>query len=258
MRSYKWWVMLVALVLGLGAPVGSILFRALQAGPFSFQWIQYEIRTNSFYYAYMAFGTPLIFACFGLFAGFFVDRFFQQRADLEMLNLQLKEQSIMDDLTGLYNHRHILVEIEKEIERARRYKHPLAGMMIDVDDFKRFNDKYGHLTGDYVLREVAHIFDQSIRKIDIIGRYGGDEFLIILPESAFDNAKVVAHRIQKNLATHEFLVKDRPMKVTASIGLFGFGDLTDLEATGFIEKVDQALLKAKALGKNRVLAVSGD
>jgi diguanylate cyclase (GGDEF)-like protein len=240
------------LLLGFGAPIGSILFRGLMAGPFGPGWIRTEVHNNAFYYAYMTFTTPAVFALFGFFLGHFIDQFFEQKAFLQAMNDQLKEQSIMDDITGLYNHRHILAEIEKELERARRYKHTLAGMMIDVDDFKSFNDKLGHLTGDYVLREVAHVFQQSIRKIDIVGRYGGDEFLIILPEANEQTARVVADRIQRSMAAHGFVAKKRPIQVTVSIGLFYFPSLQEVDALTFIEKIDKALLKAKGLGKNRI------
>lgn len=255
MKSYKWLIALAGVLLGFGAPLGSILCRAIEAGPFSLEWIRHEVRSHSFYYGYMTFATPLIFAIFGGIVGHLIDRFFQQKAYLESLNLQLKEQSIMDDLTGLYNHRHIMTEIDKEIERARRYSHQLSGMMLDLDDFKRFNDSFGHLVGDAILRESAKVFESSVRKIDILGRYGGDEFLIILPESGIENARIVAERIRKNMGIHDFRVKQKPVKVTVSIGLFSFGDLSELEATGFIEKVDKALLKAKAQGKNRVISI---
>lgn len=252
LRHYKYAIAFVGILLGLCAPVGSLLFRGFLAGPFSPEWIRQEVKLHEFYYVYMTFGTPFVFALFGFALGHFIDRFFTQRAYLENLNSQLKAQSIMDDLTGRYNHRHIIVEIDKEIERARRYKHTLAGMMIDVDEFKKFNDKHGHLAGDYVLREVANAFDQSIRKIDILGRYGGDEFLIILPESNQEIARIVADRIQKTLAAKEFTFKGKTLKVTVSIGLFFFEKLDDMDVTGFIESIDKALMKAKSLGKNRV------
>lgn len=254
MKSYKSLLALVGVVLGFGAPVGSILFRGLMVGRHS-HWLANEIHVHSFYYLYMSLATPLIFAAFGLSLGYLIDRFFSQKEYLEELNNQLKAQSMMDDLTGQYNRRHILIEIEKEIERARRYNHTLAGLMIDVDDFKKFNDRFGHLVGDYVLREASAVFLQSIRKIDVIGRYGGDEFLIILPESSQETATTVAHRIQKNIAKHEFLYHKKALKVSVSIGLFFFEDLKEMDVTGFIEKIDKALRRAKTLGKNRVFSV---
>lgn len=203
-------------------------------------------------FAYLAFLIPLFFAVFGFVIGLLIDKFFEQKRVLERINHSLKEESIMDELTGQYNRRHILYELEKEIERARRYKHTLAGIMIDVDDFKKFNDRYGHLFGDTILKEVTNIFDHCVRTIDVLGRYGGDEFIILLPEANPDTAKVVAERIKKALGEHTILYKKKPLKVTVSMGVHYFEDLTNVDKKDFIEKIDQALYLAKTSGKNRV------
>jgi diguanylate cyclase (GGDEF)-like protein len=191
---------------------------------------------------------------FGLILGIVIDKYIDQRTVLERINRSLKEESIMDELTGKYNRRYILVELEKEIERARRYKHTLAGIMIDVDDFKKFNDRYGHLLGDTILKEVTNVFDHCIRTIDILGRYGGDEFIIILPEATTETAKVVAERIKKAIREQSIAFKKKALKVTVSIGLHYFSDLTNVDKNDFIEKIDQALYLAKTAGKNRIAA----
>ncbi len=241
-------------LLGLGAPLGAVCLHALMNPPFNLAWLSHELRHHFFFYAYMGVSTPAVFALFGVFSGGLLDKFYKQKQTLEEVNVFLKEQSIIDELTGFYNRRHILQEIEKEIERARRYKHTLVGIMIDIDDFKKYNDKYGHLLGDYVLKESAKVFDHSIRTIDILGRYGGDEFLIVLPEATLETGHVVAERIKKTMAKHEFKVKNRAIKVTVSMGVHFFDDLTDTDKNLFIETIDKALFQAKTQGKNRAFS----
>ena len=165
---------------------------------------------------------------------------------------EFEHQSRTDDLTGQYNRRHILVELEREIERVIRYGRRLSGMMIDIDNFKMINDRFGHLIGDRVIKAFAAVISKSIRKIDILGRYGGDEFLVILPEVTLDVAKLVAQRIQKNLLEYEENVLGELGKLTASIGLLSFDGVKETSQSSFIEKIDQALLKSKQAGKNTI------
>ena len=238
-QSYKTALAISGFIAGLSVPIACVVLGAL-------------LDFDSF--AYLAFLTPLIFCGFGFVLGVVIDKYFHQKAILEKMNRSLKEESIMDELTGQYNRRHILMELEKEIERARRYKHTLAGIMIDVDDFKKFNDRYGHLLGDYILKEVTNVFDHCIRTIDVLGRYGGDEFMILLPEATADTAKVVAERIKKAMHEHPFTHKKKPLKVTCSLGLHYFPDLTSVDKNDFIEKIDRALYAAKQAGKNRVMS----
>ncbi len=164
-----------------------------------------------------------------------------------------EKQSRTDDLTGIYNRRHIFVELERESERAIRYKRSLSGMMIDVDDFKKINDQYGHLTGDRVLRTFARILEDSIRTIDILGRYGGDEFLVILPETEIEEARIVAERIQKNLHGYQNNILGEFGILSASIGLVAFDESCRNNKTIFLEKIDKVLLAAKHAGKNTVV-----
>lgn len=166
----------------------------------------------------------------------------------------MEHQSITDDITGLYNHRHILLEVDKEIERAKRYGRFLSGMMIDVDNFKEINDVYGHLVGDSVLSEVSQVIQQNIRKIDIPGRFGGDEFLIILPETALMAARILGERILIMINKHSFKTARDYLQVSVSIGVFFIQDGKDYDRAIFIEKMDFAMTKAKRLGKNRVHA----
>lgn len=165
----------------------------------------------------------------------------------------LQKQSRTDDLTGLYNRRHIFVELEREFERALRYKRPLSGMMVDIDDFKKINDHYGHLMGDRIVRTFAKILEDSVRTIDILGRYGGDEFLLILPETPLDEARYVAERIRKNVNSYRENVTGEFASLTVSIGLVEFDEACRKDKSLFIEKIDNVLLKAKRAGKNQVV-----
>lgn len=164
-----------------------------------------------------------------------------------------EKQSRTDDLTGLYNRRHIFVELEREIQRAVRYKRDLAGMMIDLDHFKQINDQYGHVIGDRVLCSFARLLEKSIRTIDILGRYGGDEFLLILPETRFDAARAIAERIQKTLNDYQKNVLWEFENVTASIGLVVLDESCRGNKSLFFEKIDNVLLLAKRAGKNTIV-----
>ena len=242
--------------MGTGAPMGSLLFRMIVAGDFRFSWIEAEITDHFYYYAYMGLLTPLAFGIFGSYLGGLNQKIHVQKESLENVMNILETQSMTDDVTGLYNHRHLLEEIEKEVERSKRYRRTLSGMMVDLDGFKEINDQYGHLTGDYVLRETANVLNESIRKIDILGRYGGDEFVIILPEAPLAAARTVAERVLQNIRQHRFHTKKGYISLTVSVGLFSFENTEDLDKTQFIEKIDQAMFEAKKLGKNRMFAVS--
>lgn len=164
-----------------------------------------------------------------------------------------KKQSRTDDLTGLYNRRHIFVELGREVERATRYKRPLSGMMIDIDDFKKINDERGHLLGDRVVRTFARILEDSVRTIDILGRYGGDEFLLILPETPISEALTVAQRIRQNVINYHRNIMAEIGTLTVSIGLVEFDDTCRADKTLFLEKIDNVLLTAKRAGKNQVI-----
>jgi diguanylate cyclase (GGDEF)-like protein len=237
-QQYKYSLALAGMVLGLAVPVLCVYLSSL--------W-----DVDGF--AYLSLFIPAVFTGFGFVIGHLQDKLNEQKAQFSQSSSSLKEQSIIDELTGRYNRRHILLELDKELERARRYRHTLAGIMIDVDDFKKFNDKHGHLLGDYILKEVTLVFDHCIRTIDVLGRYGGDEFMILLPEATSETATIVAERIKKALHEHPFIFKKKSFKVTCSIGVHYFEDLSKLDKADFIDKIDQALYKAKTAGKDRVV-----
>ncbi|MDP3920594.1 MAG: diguanylate cyclase [Candidatus Omnitrophota bacterium] len=166
---------------------------------------------------------------------------------------KLAHAAHFDFLTGQYNRGHILERLEVEVERAARYKRPLSAMMIDMDDSKAVNDEHGHLVGDRILKAFSTQVAQSIRKMDLLGRYGGDEFLVVLPEATLETSTVVAKRIQQSLADYRHDVVGDVTSFTCSIGLMSFSDAEKIDKTLLIEKIDRALMKAKRAGKNQVV-----
>ena len=164
----------------------------------------------------------------------------------------LEHETTTDPLTEKANRRAILEELGREVDRAVRYKRQLSGLMYDIDQFKKINDVYGHLAGDYVLRETASVVEKSIRKVDKIGRFGGDEFIVLFPESTIDHIKIVAERIRKNVSEHPFMIQGQAFQVTISMGLASFDPASGDDKNAFLSRMDQALLSAKRLGKNLI------
>lgn len=178
----------------------------------------------------------------------------QAAVAIEKANLieQLNEMATIDSLTGIANRRHFFNIAEQELTRAVRYSRPLAALMIDVDNFRSVNDTFGHGTGDEVLVEIAHRCKKELRSMDLLGRYGGEEFSIILPETNADSAMIVADRLRKTVANKPFYAHSEAFKVTVSIGVTGFEPKIP-SARALLDLADQALYLAKQSGRNRVV-----
>lgn len=159
--------------------------------------------------------------------------------------------SVTDSLTGLYVRRYFFERFEEELQRSKSYKLGFAFIMIDIDNFKKCNDTYGHLVGDVVLKEVARLMKENLREIDLIARYGGEEFAMVLPETGPAGAKYAAERIRKRIEDHTFKAYDEKLKVTISAGTAVYPDDAD-NAMELVERADSALYKAKRSGKNVV------
>jgi diguanylate cyclase (GGDEF)-like protein len=169
-----------------------------------------------------------------------------------------KTLAITDELTGLYNYRYMLQRLEDEIERARRFGRSLSMLMLDADDFKAFNDTHGHIAGDTALADLAATLRSSVRDIDVVCRYGGEEFAILLPETDAEGAFVAAEKVREAVAAHAFADADgaRTQRITMSIGLSTFPrPAGDREA--LLRQADDALFIAKRSGRNRVNASPG-
>jgi diguanylate cyclase (GGDEF)-like protein len=175
-------------------------------------------------------------------------------------NEMLKYIGLTDALTGVYNRRYMDRRLAEEIARARRQSYRLSCMYIDVDHFKRVNDEFGHQAGDDVLREVASRIKAELRMSDALGRFGGEEFVVLLIDADLESASMVAHRIRDSVADQVFLLADgQALPMTVSIGVaaledFGREHAIEEVATALVGQADAALYEAKQQGRNRVVA----
>jgi len=159
--------------------------------------------------------------------------------------------AMTDSLTGLFNRRQFFDLAEKEFVRARRYSHRLSIIILDIDNLKPVNDTEGHLAGDYLIRALAQECLIQLRKTDTLGRYGGDEFVALLPETDLPEALQVINRICERVAQKHFLYEDRKLHTTISAGVATL-DLNCASVEALLGRADKALYAAKQAGKNRV------
>ena len=159
--------------------------------------------------------------------------------------------TITDDLTKLYNYRYLMKYLEADVKRCLRYKKKVSLLFIDVDGFKRINDTFGHLVGSQALAEMGQVFKRIVRETDVVGRYGGDEFVIVLPETPLNGAMVIAERIRKKVEECEFVAQNLSIRLTVSLGVANCPKHT-LTAEGLIKKADAAMYRAKELSKNSI------
>ncbi|HWQ10767.1 MAG TPA: sensor domain-containing diguanylate cyclase, partial [Holophaga sp.] len=170
---------------------------------------------------------------------------------------QVKIRADHDGLTRIHNRRAFDERLVEELRRHQRYHHPMSLLMLDIDHFKTINDRYGHLVGDHVLREVGRILSETLRSTDFTARYGGEEFAIILPLTAEEQSRVLAERLRTLIAGAHFVHGGEAFSITVSIGvatLFA-GALT--KRKDLLEKADKALYQAKNLGRNQVCTAIG-
>jgi len=182
-------------------------------------------------------------------------RLFSQQAAIAVENAKLFEekerQARIDITTAIYNRRGLLELGKRELDRAHRYERPLAAMMVDIDRFKLVNDTYGHPVGDLVLKELAELLESNIRTIDILGRYGGEEFVILLPETTPDSALEIAERLRMSVDDHNFTPEGLSLHITISVGVaFSTGENNGL--IDLIKRADIAMYESKGAGRNRI------
>lgn len=252
-RSLPHYVLYPALgvIVGLGSPIGAFVMRYWLADPILKRlWVVHELQYNFPFYAYMGVGTVLSFMLFGYALGLRSER---QRVHNRILSARIDElhlKSVTDSLTGAYTHGYLHEILELEIQRSLTEKNPLSLLVIDIDDFKKINDTHGHLFGDRVIKETAETISANVRGEDILGRYGGDEFLVIMPGADEHISSNVARRICASIAKNGF-------QATVSIGATTFtGDETQ-SGKDLIQRADNNLYQAKHDGKNRVAAAAG-
>lgn len=165
---------------------------------------------------------------------------------------KLKEMAMKDGLTGLYNHALLIELFEKEIDKQQRNNGSISFAMIDIDNFKKINDTYGHISGDTVLKELSNILMSSVRGGDIVGRYGGEEFSIVFPGIDVQNAFQLCERIRKEVEDFNFEIGIETVKITISIGI-NFNELKGIiNKREIIQNADEALYRAKHNGRNRI------
>lgn len=177
------------------------------------------------------------------------------REELESLReavSRLRELSRKDPLTGLYNFRHLTETLESEMERTRRTGLPVSLVMADLDRFKRINDTYGHEAGNRALVHTTVLWKRFLRRIDILCRYGGEEFVAILPGTRLGQAAVAAERLRAGLEDHPVSLDGDRIVLTASFGVDCYLGAENLTVREFLVRADQGLLKAKEGGRNRV------
>jgi len=170
-----------------------------------------------------------------------------------IINEKLESMATTDGLTGLNNHRSFRTRLKEEINRTKRHGESICLLMLDIDHFKLFNDRLGHLAGDQVLKEIGSVIVHSLRNFDYVARYGGEEFTAILIKAGIDVGLRSAERVRKNIATHSFMLNDNSENVTVSIGVAEFPSDADNDIE-LIERADKALYKAKSAGRNRVIS----
>jgi len=227
----------------LGAPAGSFLLRIFMAGGAGLASVlTNEWQRAAYYYVYMTLGTTIAFGLFGDILG--------------RQNERLGDLSITDGLTGIYNHRYLQEVLDREIDRSDRYATPVTCLMIDIDDFKKVNDQYGHPFGDQVLIQTTQVLKESVRRTDSVGRYGGEEFLVIMPQTSTAVAHPIAERIVSSIQEHVFAFKGvLSIRITVSIGLatYPLPEQGVKTKSGLLSAADQAMYKAKLAGKNQTV-----
>jgi diguanylate cyclase (GGDEF)-like protein len=181
---------------------------------------------------------------------FYLNMYFElDRSRQEIHNL-----AIRDDLTQIFNRRHFFELARRELERSRRNGNSLSVILFDFDDFKKINDNYGHLVGDFVLKELCCACQNTIRPYDMIARFGGEEFIILLPDTAETSARALADRLCRFIAKQSVSYNGSTIQMTISVGLTSFRAQID-SLDDFLSRADDALYRAKRTGKNKVVVM---
>ncbi len=176
--------------------------------------------------------------------------------ELEEAQLELEQLATTDTLTGAMNRRKFFADGENEIRRAARMGSPLVLAMLDLDHFKDINDRHGHAAGDGVLKHVTDLCRKNLRQIDLIGRIGGEEFVIIMPGTAMSGGMIMAERLRQMIAATPLKWEGVPIAITASIGVAEYSP-ADLDVEQLLQRADTAMYQAKSAGRNRVAAATG-
>lgn len=178
-------------------------------------------------------------------------REYERRLRMESHAAELGQLAITDALTRTRNRRGITISLLEAMAHAERYGHPLSVAMVDIDHFKNVNDSHGHKAGDRALEGVAGILAETVRVPDKVGRYGGEEFLLVFPETGLEQARKIAERVRTAVGNAAFDIGDKKIKLTVSIGITAFVKSEDLEQ--LLSRADRALYEAKQAGRDRIV-----
>ncbi|MET0014990.1 MAG: sensor domain-containing diguanylate cyclase [Sedimenticola sp.] len=174
--------------------------------------------------------------------------------DKKQAEFRLEKLATYDSLTGLFNRQALEVRLKKEVDRASRYAHPLSILMLDIDHFKEINDTHGHQVGDDIMRDCSALLNELIRKTDYAGRYGGDEIIVVLPETSSSQAVELAERLRKRIADERFtMVENKTLNITVCLGVATYPD-NARQQKELMRAADDAMYKAKESGRNLVIS----
>ncbi len=238
--------LLIGVLLGLGAPLGALLIHTFSSNLSLDFSSRDEWNLYSFFYTYMTLGTCSAFGLFGHLLGRKSDAIINK-------NIRLEKLTQTDPLTGLGNHRFLHEVFKIEFRKHLDTRQPISCLMMDLDLFKRVNDAHGHPFGDMVLKIFAQIIEDSVRQGDIATRYGGEEFLCILPNCDEANALMVAERIRKEMEKEKFRAEPHDVSVTVSVGVTTVYDPLESNYHLMIDEADKNLYAAKQRGRNQVV-----
>lgn len=265
----------VLVIAGAGILVGSLisvrqLIAQLPPGKVRHRWHILRVLTIIFIVGYAGFlGTfwgrtiawpdlivPAVFFCGACFVWMTSTLALQTAIDIRRVTL-LEQESITDSLTGLYNRRYLDRRLEEELDRAKRYALPLSILLVDIDHFKTVNDTYGHQAGDLVLGYLGKLVLNAVRTSDIAARYGGEELLVIAPNTPILPAGALAERLRQHIESHELVLTSEPgkrqtIRITVSIGVAITSHRIN-ETKKLVQEADAALYRAKREGRNRVV-----
>jgi diguanylate cyclase (GGDEF)-like protein len=180
----------------------------------------------------------------------------ERNQQLEAMVHRVEALAITDPLTGLYNRRRFSDVLRREFALTRRYQNSLSCLMLDIDHFKEHNDKHGHDFGDRVLKDLASLLSQNIREVDVACRYGGEEFVLLLPHTPKDKAMIVAERIVHRVRKLRLEIKEEQVAITISVGISSTGDVKAADPEALVRAADGALYEAKRQGRDRIVLYS--
>ncbi|HEY6093540.1 MAG TPA: GGDEF domain-containing protein [Gallionellaceae bacterium] len=260
-----------AVLLALSLLLVQQLVADLPAGRMRARWYQLSLLIVLFIAGYAVYAVvswtnhqrwqdlivPVLLFCGSCFVWLTARLALHTTEDLQQL-VRLEQENITDPLLGIYNRRHLDRRLEEECARALRYKMPLSVLMLDIDHFKQVNDTWGHQTGDLALQHIGRILEENVRQLDVVARYGGEELMVLAPDTSLVTAAELARRLHQHIGGHPLLITDatgtqHAVRMTVSIGVASLGCGIDT-VQKLLACADRALYEAKHTGRNQVVS----